>query len=317
MSAVAARTPVEAFRHEALMYAGEADFLAGTLTFIRGGLDADEPTLVVESAVKIALLRDGLGRDAGSVYFADMAEVGLNPARIIPAWNDFVTQHAAGGRRLRGIGEPIWKERGPAELVECQRHESLLNVAFEGGTPWWLLCPYDTEKLDPTVIEEARRSHPYIWEGSAQEQSDAYQAAEMAAAHLSAPLSEPPAQLVELAFDTRSLAALRAHASREAGRAGFGTAQTADLLLAVNEVATNSLLHGGGQGRLRMWRDADTLVSEIRDRGHIEHPLAGRERPTADTGPGRGLWLANQLCDLIEIRSYPAGAVVRLHMRRR
>jgi anti-sigma regulatory factor (Ser/Thr protein kinase) len=30
---------------------------------------------------------------------------------------------------------------------------------------------------------------------------------------------------------------------------------------------------------------------------------------------GRGLWLANQLCDLVQIRCSPAGATVRLRMR--
>ena len=129
----AAGQPVERFRHEALMYANTAEFVAGTVPFIRAGVEADEPVLVVESVEKIEILRAALGKDAGSVLFADMADVGANPARIIPAWKEFVSRHGGGGRRLRGIGEPIWKGRGPAELVESQRHEALLNVAFAGG----------------------------------------------------------------------------------------------------------------------------------------------------------------------------------------
>ena len=43
-------------------------------------------------------------------------------------------------------------------------------------------------------------------------------------------------------------------------------------------------------------------------------PLVGRERPAGPAG-GYGLWLANQLCDLVQVRSFPAGSVVRLHMR--
>src|SRR5258706_10032173 len=88
---------VDEFRHEALMYAGMADFLAGTVPFIRGGLEAGEPVLVVESAAKIALLRSELGPDARSVVFADMADVGANPARIIPAWRDFVKKNGGEG----------------------------------------------------------------------------------------------------------------------------------------------------------------------------------------------------------------------------
>jgi hypothetical protein len=36
----------------------------------------------------------------------------------------------------------------------------------------------------------------------------------------------------------------------------------------------------------------------------------------ADGQPyGRGLWIANQLCDLVQIRSSAAGTVVRMQMR--
>ena len=83
------------------MYAGIDDFLAGTVPFVKGGLEAGEPVLVVESTSKISMLRAELGRDAELVHFADMAGVGANPARIIPAWRDFVNQHGGGGRRLR------------------------------------------------------------------------------------------------------------------------------------------------------------------------------------------------------------------------
>ena len=89
--------PVDEFRHEALLYAGLADFLAGTVPFIRGGVEAGEPVLVVESAAKIARLRAELGSDAKSVVFADMADVGGNPARIIPAWREFVNTHGGQG----------------------------------------------------------------------------------------------------------------------------------------------------------------------------------------------------------------------------
>jgi MEDS: MEthanogen/methylotroph, DcmR Sensory domain len=65
--------------------------------FIRGGLEAGEPVLVVESSEMIELLRTAFDRDVDKVLFADMAEIGANPARIIPAWHDFVARHSAGG----------------------------------------------------------------------------------------------------------------------------------------------------------------------------------------------------------------------------
>src|ERR1700686_2007249 len=105
----------EKFRHEALLYAGWAEFVAGTVPFIRDGVRAGEPVLVVESVDKIEVLRLELGDDADAVLFADRGGVGATPAPIIPAWRVFVSRHGGIGRRLRGIGEPIWKGRSPDE----------------------------------------------------------------------------------------------------------------------------------------------------------------------------------------------------------
>ena len=306
--------PIDEFRHEALLYAGMADFLAGTVPFVRGGIEAGEPVLVVESAAKIARLRAELGSDAKSVVFADMADVGANPARIIPAWRDFVRKHGGDGRRLRGIGEPIWNGRTPVELIECQRHESLLNTAFATGDPWWLLCPYDTVALDPAVIDEACRSHPYVTDGEAFRPSDDYRGLDASGAPFDAPLSEPAARAHELAFQAGDLVAVRGLVYRHAEGAGLDSSQAADLVLAVNEVATNSLLHGGGKGTLRVWRDSSALTCEVRDSGRLQGPLVDRERPAPGASGPRGLWLANQLCDLVQIRTYATGTAVRLHM---
>ena len=170
----------ETFRHEALLYDGEVGFLTGTLPFVREGVAAGEPVLVVVSAARIGLLRAALGGHADRVAFADMADVGANPARIIPAWRDFVALIDGGGR-ARGIGEPIWVERTPAELVECQRHEALLNLAFAGVPAWWLLCPFDTGALGADVLEEAERSHPFVSEAGVVWQSAAYRGLEQVA----------------------------------------------------------------------------------------------------------------------------------------
>ena len=78
-------------------------------------------------------------------------------------------------------------------------------------------------------------------------------------------------------------------------------------------MATNSVLHGGGRGTLRVWREAEMLVLEVRDAGQIPEPLVGRRRPEPGQIWGQGLWLANQICELVQVRSSAAGTVVRLH----
>jgi anti-sigma regulatory factor (Ser/Thr protein kinase) len=305
----------DSFRHEAFVYRGEREFVDGASAFIREGVGAGEPTLVVVSPAKIALLRSELNGESGDVLFADMDVVGSNPARIIPAWRDFVDEHSGGGRRLRGIGEPVRAGRGPAELVECHRHESLLNLAFHDSHGFWLLCPYDAAELDPEVIDEVFRTHPMVTSAGAREQSAEYGGLEAAAAPFAAPLPEPRAVAHELDFEAGSLAALRAAVSEHAQRAGIPDARTDDFVLAVNEVATNSVRHAAGGGRLRLWSESDALVCEIRDEGVLEEPLAGRVRPTPGQAGGYGLWLANQFCELVQVRSFASGTVVRLHMQ--
>ena len=313
---MSATVPAERFSHEALLYADMNDYLAGTLAFIREGLAASEPILVVVGAPKIAALQAQLGADAERVQFKDMAEVGANPARIIPAWQEFVESNGPAGRPFRGIGEPVYPERSPAELVECQRHEALLNVAFDGGPAWRLLCPYNTTALSPDVIEEAHRTHPYMAYDHTYAASGLYPEVLTTLAPFTAPLPDPTAVRATLAFSENGLQAVRRLVSTQAARAGFTSQPIADMVMAVNEVAANSIQHGGGSGALRVWCDGDVLVCEIRDGGHFDDPLADRRRPAATQDGGRGLWLANQLCDLVQLRSFPTGTIVRLHMHR-
>jgi anti-sigma regulatory factor (Ser/Thr protein kinase) len=304
-----------AFRHKALLYSGHDGFLAGTVPFIRAGLEADEPVLAMVGPTKIDLLREALDGAAGGVHFADMHDVGSNPARIIPAWRQFVDEYAGSGRWLRGIGEPIWAERGPAEIVECQRHESLLNLAFADGCSMRLLCPYDTHALDGAVIAEAHRSHPVIVVDGTERDSDCYHGIDVVSAPFAHPLSEPALDATMLAFGSDTLDAVRHFVAQRAASIGMDTTRVGDIVLAVNEVATNSVLHGGGEGTLLMWQEGATLICELSDGGYFDNPLAGRERPRPDRVGGHGLWLANQLCDLVQLRSFATGTVVRLHLR--
>jgi hypothetical protein len=67
---------------------------------------------------------------------------------------------------------------------------------------------------------------------------------------------------------------------------------------------------------LRVWQDVDALICEVSDSGVIDQPLVGRELPAPGIEGGRGMWLVNQLCELVQVRSLATGTVVRLHVRR-
>lgn len=295
------------FGHEACFYDGPEDFVGAVAPFVRDGIEVDDDVLVVVDREKIGLLRDALGDDARHVTFADMGAVGHNPARIIPAWVDFVGAARALDRRPRGVGEPIGASRSASELRECHLHEGLLNHVF-AGEDWRLLCPYDTATLAPAVIEEARRTHPLI---------DTTPSSDFrlppAGEWLVGDLPEPLDVELDMTFDRSTLSAVRNAIRAAAEHAGLGP-RAGDAVLAVNELASNSVQHGGGTGRVRSWRDGRTLVAEVADRGVVHDPLVGRLQPPQHQVGGRGLWLCNQLCDLVQIRSTAAGTTVRLHL---
>ena len=315
MSAIAPATPagIAPYRHEALLYAGLDGFVDGVLPFLREGIAADEPILVVVSAEKIARLRTELGDDAARVRFAVMEDVGANPARIIPAWRDFVTEHR--GRPMRGVGEPIDASRGPHAMTECHRHEALLNLAFADTPGFWLLCPYDTAALPEDVVHEAARTHPVVVDATGRHESADYAGSATIAAPFADPLPPPAGTFHALAFDSATLDEVRRFVAEQASVSGVPAARIDDLVLATSEVATNSVRHGGGTGVLRTWTEGDAFVCEIRDRGAITDPLVGRVEPGPSQIDGRGLWLANQLCDLVQVRAFADGGAVRLHVR--
>ena len=304
--------PHDSYRHEALLYRGMDEFVAGTVPFIREGLDADQPVMVAVIEPKIERLRAALGDLAERVVFIDMAALGGNPARIIPAWREFVDRYAAEGQPIRGIGEPIWAGRRAPEVLECQLHEALLNLAVDPDTPLWLRCPYDVSALEGDVLAEAERSHPVLVEEASLTGSTLYGGIHHASASFDHELAEPTVTVVTLAYDASGLPAVRDVVAGRATLLGIDRDKASDLALAVHELATNSLRHGGGRGVLRVWQEPDALVCEVHDAGRVEDPLVGRRTPTAQQEGGRGVWMANQLCDLVQLRSSESGTTVRV-----
>jgi anti-sigma regulatory factor (Ser/Thr protein kinase) len=124
----------------------------------------------------------------------------------------------------------------------------------------------------------------------------------------------PPVHGVMAFVYTTDLSAVRALVHRHALRAGLSESRAIDLMLAVSEVAANTVRHAKSAGCLDIWYDAKEIVCQIRDRGIIADPLAGRRKPALDALGGHGLWIVNQVCDEFEMRSDETGTTFRLHM---
>jgi hypothetical protein len=139
------------------------DLVSQVSEFLEPGLVRGDLVMIVVESEKTAIFRNLFGE---RVEVAAMEEVAPNPGRLISLWHDYLADSCAPGDTVWGVGEPVYPGRKPAELVEAQIHERLLDRAF-ADTPYRLLtaCPYDTVQLSPDVIEEMEFSHLYVLEG--------------------------------------------------------------------------------------------------------------------------------------------------------
>ena len=129
----------------------------------------------------------------------------------------------------------------------------------------------------------------------------------------SLPLPGPAGDAVRHRYRS-DLSEVRALVLKHAREAGLEEGKANDLVLAVSEVAGNTLRHTGSAGTLEIWRDKGELVCQVRDEGVITDPLVGRRKPGLDAAGGHGLWLVNQLCDRVELTSGADGTTIRMHM---
>src|SRR5450755_882479 len=296
--------------HQALAYRGSAECLAPVLSFVRGGLTAGEAVSVGVGGPVARVLREALPDPEPRVAITDITELGRNPGRIIAAMTDYASRNPQ--RPVRFVSEPFWAARSEAEVVEATRHEALLNRAF-AGAPVTTLCLYDADALDPAVLKTAQQTHPVIVADGQAMLSPAYASPEVIPPECERALPPPPAGASFLAY-ADDLRPVRALVARHAALAGLAAGRASDLVLAVSEVAANTLRHAGGQGTLHVWHTPDEIFCQLRDQGHITDPLVGRRR-AAGLG-GHGLWLVHQVCDLVQLRTGPSGTALRLRMLR-
>jgi serine/threonine-protein kinase RsbW len=118
-------------------------------------------------------------------------------------------------------------------------------------------------------------------------------------------------------FDRSSISALRHAVASCAGSTGLSGDRLDDFVVAVNELLTNAVRHGGGTGRVSLWRADDAVVCEVSDSGR-GLPDSAPDRPTrpaSDQPGGWGLWLADELTDSFELTTGAGGTTVRVSSR--
>jgi anti-sigma regulatory factor (Ser/Thr protein kinase) len=112
---------------------------------------------------------------------------------------------------------------------------------------------------------------------------------------------------------TTNLSEVRALAEQQARMAGLPDDRVTDFVIAVGEIAANTVRHARSPGSMEIWQQDGELVCEIRDAGVISGTPTGTQ-PPPEAIKGHGLWIAYQICDHVDLRSGNDGTVIRLHM---
>ncbi len=272
-----------------------------------------QPVLMVLPQTNLELMRNALGTAAGEVRFEDMAELGRNPSCLLSVYEDWIEDHDG---PVRVVGEPVWPGRSYAEVVECLRNEALVNHVL-ACAPVSILCPYDAERLNADALAGAELTHPQLVDtGGRRRASEQY--GEPLEVHQAGRWPQERAtEPVSVHAFAGDLHALRKAVADDPIAASLGPDRLADLVFVVNEAVTNALKHGDGTCTARLWNDGTSIVSEVRTPSVIDDAMAGRRRPSPEAPSGRGLWLINQLCDLVELRCDQTGTTLRMHVRDR
>jgi anti-sigma regulatory factor (Ser/Thr protein kinase) len=133
---------------------------------------------------------------------------------------------------------------------------------------------------------------------------------------MSPSLSKPPAAAERLVYRAE-IASVREFVTTRARLAGLPPDRVRDLVLAVSELAANTLAHTGGPGTVLVWVTDDHIICEVHDSGELSDAHAGASRPgPAELGGGRGLWVVRQLCDRVDFWTGTDGTTIRIYMRR-
>jgi anti-sigma regulatory factor (Ser/Thr protein kinase) len=210
-----------------------------------------------------------------------------------------LNEHAAA---LDGADGRFWTELDAA-----------LNVAL-GDLPVRITCFYPELPLHLEILDGARRNHPLLLtSGELRHNPGHHDPRAVLAARPAAqpPLLGPPD--VRLSFSAWQLHDVRTTVERTLCGRGYERERMEDIVLAVNELATNAVEHGTPEAQLSLWTGGHGLLCEIDDGGTLRDPLPGLQAPHPAEPRGRGVWIARQLCDSLHVWADGRGTHVRVH----
>jgi anti-sigma regulatory factor (Ser/Thr protein kinase) len=191
--------------------------------------------------------------------------------------------------------------------------DAALNVAL-ADLPVRITCFYPELPLHLEIIDGARRNHPLLLtDGELRHNPGHHDPRAVLTARPAArpPVLGPPD--VRLSFSAWQLHEVRTTVERALSGHGYERERLEDIVLAVNELATNAVEHGTPEAQLSLWTGQHGLLCEVDDGGTLRDPLPGLQAPHPAEPRGRGVWIARQLCDSLHVWTDGRGTHVRVH----
>ena len=318
MVKVQATRGAEAVRlsHCAGFYGSHAELVAQLEPLARAARDRGEPLVVGVRSITEQALRHLLG---DAVELIPLAQ----PVGADPGSGQTVASRRAlqlrkltegGTRPVTAITEHISRFDGPDGSFWTEL-DAAMNVALS-ELPVTLTCFFPDLPLHQRILDGARSNHEQLLVDGVLRSNSGYQAPRDVLADQPAAAPDvlgPPD--VSLQFGAWELHEVRAQVQQALLDGGCQLNHAEDVVLAVNEVATNAVEHGESEAELYLWT-GDELVCEVHDRGILSDPLPGLQAPHPSHPRGRGLWIARQLCDMLHIWSDAGGTHVRMRTTR-
>ncbi|MHA6794638.1 ATP-binding protein [Pseudonocardia bannensis] len=306
-------TPVR-LRHAVGFHSSTDDLVGQMVPLVTAALDRGEPVALAVGPTTERALHDALGGSAGLIGLSEpdtvtrgsgqtMAARRARELRELTAGAVPVTVVSEHNSRLDGFDGRYWTE-----------WDAAVNVAM-GELPVSLICFYPELPLHLEILDGARRNHPLVLAGGELRHNpehrcprDVLRSTPAAAPML---LGPPDRALTYTAWQLHEVRRAVEHLVTEAG--SFEESRIEDIVLAVNEVATNAVEHGTSEAQIALWICEEGLVCEVHDGGDLTEPLPGLCAPHPSDPRGRGVWIARQLCDVLHVWRNADGTHVRMH----
>lgn len=314
---MSAGAPTGEFVHVAALYASDEQLRDLLLPYLDEGLCRDENILAVISEDARRVLRDALGDAADLVQWGASGVSYDRLGQMFEGFAGYLAQQHRAGVRTRVIGE-LDADSHPDRVSQYLRYESMANEIYAPyGYP--VVCLWDQRRYPPEVLAHVRAVHPQLLDTSGPIPSAEYcLPIDYLARNQSSPAAAPvDLDLVVHLDSADDLGRLRRQLRSWGARCGMGGQDTDDIVIAVDEIATNALEHGQPPACVRGWTAPDALFVQVDDQGRACIPATtGYQRPSTDARRGRGIWIARHLADVLSTHTGPTGTTVAMRFAR-